>query len=279
MARPLGELSELVGFFDVPVLCAGDIFDKWNSPAELINFILDSIPDHVIFAIPGQHDLPMHNLDELERSAYFTLVAGRAITPLSERGTTIKLVEPTVSAWGFPFSVQIKHPDVFGSKNLKIAMAHQYAWVPAACYPDAPKEAMVTAGRITEEMAGYDVVIFGDNHKGFITGNKTTTVINCGTLMRRKADEIDYRPMVGLIHQSGKVTPYFLDTSKDIIERTDEPEPQEENPDLKAFLDDLVSLENTTLDFVEAVKRTLARVKPSALVRQILLGAMDKEPK
>ena len=54
MQRSLEQIRDLQKEFDCPVICAGDIFDKWNSPPELINFAYDNLPE--IYAIPGQHD-------------------------------------------------------------------------------------------------------------------------------------------------------------------------------------------------------------------------------
>src|SRR5688572_18895632 len=45
----------------IPVICAGDIFDRWNPPPELVNFALRFLPNGMI-CVPGQHDLPNHNI-------------------------------------------------------------------------------------------------------------------------------------------------------------------------------------------------------------------------
>ena len=44
MKRPLDEIKELQKKnHDCPVFCAGDIFHKWDSPAELINWAIDNL--------------------------------------------------------------------------------------------------------------------------------------------------------------------------------------------------------------------------------------------
>ena len=42
-----------------------------------------------------------------------------------------------------------------------------------------------------------------------------TAIFNCGCLMRRKSDEIDYKPQIGLLLESGEIKLYFLNISKD----------------------------------------------------------------
>ena len=90
MARPLMELVDLQKQIGKesdgipPILCAGDVFDRWNSPPELINFALEYLPPQM-YSIPGQHDLPNHNYNEIDRSAYWTLVAANKITNVERK--------------------------------------------------------------------------------------------------------------------------------------------------------------------------------------------------
>ena len=55
MAHYLKKLKDIAKDHAVPIVCAGDVFDKWNSPPELINFALKHLPE--MYAI-----LPNHNL-------------------------------------------------------------------------------------------------------------------------------------------------------------------------------------------------------------------------
>jgi hypothetical protein len=74
----LGNLALVGSMLPIPILIAGDIFDRWNAPAELINFVIAHMPKYT-WAIPGQHDLPHHNYDEITKSAYWTLVEAGCI--------------------------------------------------------------------------------------------------------------------------------------------------------------------------------------------------------
>jgi hypothetical protein len=156
---------------------------------------------------------------------------------------------------------------------MNVALLHEYVWIADHAYPNAPQENHFTKNRKIYET--YDVVITGDNHKGFQHGN----LFNCGSLMRRKTDEIAYRPQVGLIHASGKIEPHYLDTSCDnIVAASDEQEARDavDNMELKGFLDELAKLEDSALDFVDAMQNAIRKFKPSEAVRQILKQAMDK---
>lgn len=264
MRRPLGEICGLGSKYDIPTICAGDIFDKWKSPPELINFALKYLPD--MYAIPGQHDLPFHNHELIEKSAYWTLVKAGKITPILPGSQN---VEDHLRVYGFPWGVPV-FPllRTKKTKRLQVAVVHRYLWIPGCKYPGASKDSKLTASQ--KSLKGYDVAVFGDNHQGFLVGN----VFNCGTLMRRKSDEAKYTPHVGLLHASGKIDLHYLDISEDILTAAVEEEVLEDNEQVEAFLEELERLKASDLDFQDTLTRMMDRadVKPS--VRQIILEAM-----
>ena len=79
--RSLDELRSVAEEHNAHVVVAGDIFDRWNSPPEIINFAIENLPN--CYAIPGQHDLPNHRYEEIERSAYYTLIKAGIIENLN----------------------------------------------------------------------------------------------------------------------------------------------------------------------------------------------------
>ena len=81
-AHYLKQLEDTAG--NLPIFCAGDIFDRWNAPPELINFALRNLPDDML-CVPGQHDLPNHRLDEKHRSGYGVLSNAGKIEDLSNK--------------------------------------------------------------------------------------------------------------------------------------------------------------------------------------------------
>jgi len=273
-SRPLLQISSLQQRYEeCPVFCAGDVFDKWNACPELINWAIDYLPDNM-YAIPGQHDLPLHQYEDIGRSAYWTLVKAGKIQDIKEL-TPIELSNFIIC--GFPFGSEIC-PLNYTTDKLKIAIVHDYVWIPGHSYPDAPegkKFGKRIAGIQSGKYFGYDVIVYGDNHKGFIHQIEDTTIFNCGTLMRRKSDEIDYRPQVGLLLESGEVIPHYLDISKDKYLDTMD---TVEKPDLDIadFISGLEKLGKTALDFRDAMKQFLDRGETSVEAKEIILNAMEK---
>jgi len=272
MQRPLDELTALAHKYDVPILCAGDIFDRWNSPPELINWAIDHLP--FMYTIPGQHDLPQHNYDDIYKSAYETLERAKIIESLPVNKTLYKTGEYCVAGfpWGFPIG---KSKDAMHTNKISIAIAHEYNWIPDHSYPTANPEQRLSKKR--KNLLDFDVVIFGDNHKGFHTTIGKTSIFNCGTLMRRKIDEIDYRPQVGLIYSDGSVVPHYLDISQDKLDVPKINNTDENNTmDISDFMAELESLSQNPLDFQEAIKQYLQTHETDDTVQTILLEAMGQ---
>ncbi|HUW45947.1 MAG TPA: metallophosphoesterase [Dehalococcoidia bacterium] len=270
-ARPLKQLRKLKREYDVPILCAGDIFDRWNSPPELINWALDNVPK--MYTIPGQHDLPTHNYGLMHKSAYWTM----AMAANKDKG--IHDLEPNenhllrgIHLEAFPWGHSLTPPQSSKKGQLKVALVHQYVWIIGATYPGAPMDAMLRGGM--KEMKGWDVIVFGDNHKGFLTTKGKTTIFNCGGFQRRKSDEIGSKPQVGLLYDDGSVKAYLLDTSKDVIEETSTALEVHEDMGLEEFLEELTKLQESQLDFEEAMRQLLRERKPGTLVCKLILEAM-----
>ena len=101
-------------------------------------------------------------------------------------------------------------------------------------------------------------------------------IFNCGTLMRRKSDEIDYKPQVGLLLKSGEVIPHYLDISQDKYLETIEEGETKSELDMTSFMEELEKLGNTALDFKEAMKQFFHTGKTSDEAKQIILKAMEK---
>lgn len=270
--RVLDQVAELSEEYIAPILCAGDVFDRWNSPPELINWAIDKMP--YIHAIPGQHDLPLHNLDLINKSAYSTMTKFEDSLFMGIHDLTpgMPWTIGDVYVQGFPWGYPLTPPEQ-SSNKISIALIHRYIWTDGCSYPNAPKEARWKIQK--KNLKGWDVVVFGDNHKGFLIDHgPKPTVFNCGSLMRRKSDEANYHPQVGLIYDDGSVEPHYLDCSNDLITKAVPVREYKDNMELKDFLDELSKLQDSQLDFEEAMKQVLEENKPSPAVRKLILEAM-----
>ena len=264
----LQQVRDLCPHPKFPVLIAGDIFDKWNPPPELINFALEHLPERCL-CVAGQHDLPNHRMDHMHRSGYGVLVeTGRILNLTPNCPFTVH----EMSVYGFGWNEKITPPRARRKNAPQIALIHQYCWTVKSGYPGAPAEARLV--EFMKPLKDYGVAVFGDNHEGFLKNLKTgTTVLNCGTFIRRKSDEIKYKPSVGFIYSDGSIKREYLDTSGDVFH--DKPEERQDVPlDMQAFIEQLQELGEHGLNFREAVENHLRKADMDEETKQIILEAI-----
>lgn len=282
MARPLDEISVLAQQYQCPVLYAGDIFDRWCAGPEVIAFALRNLPKG--YAIPGQHDLPNHNYAEVHRSAYGVMVEAGHLTDVPPGETFYINNGLSVTGWPWGYPPTPLAPERKSKTNpIAVALVHQYLWMRGFGYPGAPETARLShkaRGGLVAALQGYNVVVFGDNHQGFIAPPRVAGdlwVINCGGLMRRKTDEIDYRPGIGLLLADGTVQRHYLNIAGEkITARTAAEEAVAEALNVGAFVEELRGLgAGDALDFTGAMKKFFTANNTPVGVRNVILEAME----
>ena len=274
MERYTDQLWTLKNKHNCPVLVAGDLFDHWNEPAELTNFIIKILRpfDGDIYAIHGQHDTPFHRGQDLHRSAFWTLVESEIVKYLTESEWLRGNLHVKGFSWGTPLTKNTEKE----KDRVSVAVIHHYVWRDGHSHPGAKEEDHVE--NVRKQLQEFDVVVSGDNHSPFISNSKLPVMLNCGTFLRRKSDEIKYCPQVGLIHDDGSVSPHYLDTSEDVFLRTSElAKIIKEGVDVSQFLEELNQLGDKAINFREAVEECLRSKEIREEVATIVLKAMEKQ--
>lgn len=258
-ARVLSQVGDLAREFGCPIICAGDLFDRWNSGPELISFAIKNLPR--MYAIPGQHDLPHHRIEDIRRSAYWTLVEAGVIIDISSRseqpvvrhGNFYPTNMRPLTLYGFPWGMGVA-PRASKTDGISLAVVHAYCWIDGKGYPGAPNASKV--GSFREKLSGYDVAVFGDNHQHFSSTWVGGHVWNCGCLIRRKIDEKQLKPLVGLLGENGVIKRHYLDCSEDKWVEESEARKVEELLGMNEFIAELGSLDSSDFtDFKQGVMR------------------------
>ena len=276
MTSYLEQLRRLTSVYDeCPIVCAGDVFDHWKSCPELVNFALEHLPD--MYAVPGQHDLAHHSYDDIERTAYWTLVKAGKIRNLKENEAVRVPGGWDLTLWGFPWGSEVSGvARTADETTIHLAVIHHYLWKDnQTSFKGAPSESKTSMW--IRKLEGYDAAVFGDNHKGFSTKIGETNVINCGGFIRRKIDETDYDPRVGILWSNGVITKHFLDTSSDFFigEPTRKNLEREHHFNANDFLRGLRSLGEHSLDFNEAINHYISKHNIKGELRRILIEATE----
>lgn len=235
-----------------------------------------------VYAIPGQHDLALHNYYDLHKSSYWTLVKAGAIQNILPE-SYVQL--DGMNLYGFPWGHEITPVKVDPSihRPLKVCVAHEYIWRKDCCYPNAPVEKKYSYVAATGRLVGYDVASFGDNHKGFTVHVESEDLIihNNGGMLNWNSDERHNKPSVGLLYSDGLVERKELDTIKD---KWDEEflnaikdEPAGNNAMLEQFFDVLDGTLEIGTNFGEIVRRYMDSIKVGSKVRKIVLRMLEDQ--
>jgi hypothetical protein len=179
----------------------------------------------------------------------------------------------------FPWGHEVHRSPSAPLDGFNVAVVHAYIWKKGKSFPGAPMSNHLHKWR--KRLRGYKLAVFGDNHKGFVSLDDKTTIVNCGGFMRRNTDEKGHQPKVTLLWHSGKVTRQPLNVEDDVILTVEQViKAAEENPQVLAdFLDSLSDLRNATADFVEAVLRNMDSNTTTPSVRQIVMKALEEKEK
>ena len=177
---------------------------------------------------------------------------------------------------GFPWGVKPRSLKQPHDLMLEVAVVHRMIWTRKTGYPNAPEDHRLNA--YAKRLKGYDVAVFGDNHKSFCSKLGDTLVWNCGSLFRRTVDQIGFRPSVGLLHSDGTITRHYLDCSEDRFVEADELKDLEAAGlgDLSEFVDELNALGGAVVDFREALHRYLDTKRVPEAVRRVILQALER---
>lgn len=259
---PLEQLKQMVKMYDVPLCYAGDIFDRSNPPPELINFAIKNLPWG--YSVPGQHDLPLHNFRDREKSAYMTLVHAGILRDVSNgwahdaRGMLI---------YGMPWGGEL--PDHLPEGDNTLLIAHAHCWEPGSTFHGSLQKNHVD--QWVKRIKGFSAAAFGDNHKGFVKKN----IINCGTLMRRHANEVSYSPTIGMLLTSGGWARHRLNCSSDVFVDSDIlDDTVSEKIDLSEMIDELKDAADQGLDFPQLVQQIMRKRRVRGSVERLCLRAL-----
>ena len=185
------KVEEILDFADeehlTPVI-AGDIFEVPKSPYWITNRLMHLIGNREVYATAGQHDLPNHLWANLEQSALGNMQAAGFFKGmigshyLQEQDTALHFYP-----WG---STLGSLPEDYKSQaKYHVAICHQLTYQGTTNMKGASK-----ASSMLRKMAGFDLVVIGDNHKAFIEEDDGRYLISPGSMMRSSADQMDHVP-------------------------------------------------------------------------------------
>lgn len=184
-----------------PVIVVGDLFHSNSDVSfECIQMVQDMAFElGSLYVLAGNHDLPYHSSENLEKSAIGVLL----------NSSHIFQIKDFFESWKWNTDEKINYSasnfDQQDNKFAKIVFKHTLVFPDAKSIP--PNCDGTTAKELLEEFPNAEWIFCGDYHHNFHYQKNGRHVVNSGCLLRQASDFKDYQCGV-----------YFCDTDKNIVE-------------------------------------------------------------
>lgn len=251
----------------IPLIIAGDIFDVPRPPIEIVNYAMHVFSQFggKIFAIPGQHDLPSHDIDCMKSAAYGTLKfvpnfhnLGSGPFYLNDfvHGKELRIYG---AGWGLHLQDEIEQ--VAGVIN--IGACHRYLWKDDSTKHEMAEDKDNVKKWADKKYARYDVVIIGDNHSQWEWRRNPTTFVNNGSIMIRSVIQVvgGFTPKFTAIYEDGSAESIPFSSADPAWFR---PVMEKGTPDVETttidhvdFIEELQKVSGDTTDVMEAINLAL----------------------
>jgi DNA repair exonuclease SbcCD nuclease subunit len=243
----LEQIREFANEKRCPIFVVGDIFHSIGDTSFYCIQMVQKMARRTregLYILAGNHDLPYHSTENIEKSAIGILMRSNKIKKIKDY--FIENDFDDFSAGNFDEKTE----------DAEIIFKH------VLCFPDMkslpPNVDAMTAKDLLEEYPKSKWIFTGDMHKNFHYEKNGRHVVNPGCLLRQAVDFKDYQPGF-----------YFVDTEKNIVEFNliidseafvDDSyilREKEKEERIEAFANKIGEVENVSLDYSENVKKTI----------------------
>jgi hypothetical protein len=266
--RKLKWLSDLQEKYDCPILCGGDLFNYHKPSPWLLSYALRNLPDGIISTV-GQHDLPAHSLDNIDKSGIQVLKDAGKITLI----TSDSVYKKPMAIVPFPWGKELRGTTVTG--QYKVALIHYGVYESVPHYPGAELSGG-TAKSVMNKMKGFDLIISGDNHLSFACKSGDQVLCNPGSFMRVTAAQIDHKPSVYLWYaETNEVERVYIPIETGVISREHIEQDTEKDIRLDAFISQLRPSTEITVNFKQNITQHIAMHKVSKSVSDLVWSSFS----
>jgi len=225
-------IKELSQKHNCPVLIAGDIGDRHQWPNWLLEWFITLVRGMNIIAIPGQHDIPNHRLEDINRSGVGVLSATDTIDLRMD--PSVIALEKDFNLIAFPYSRPIDHFKIKGSLPV-VAITHQMVIEDKPLWPG---QEAIKGNQLLRKFPEYDLVLVGDNHNSFVAKYKGRVLVNPGSLMRTTSAQVDHKPRVYLWWaDTNEVEAVYLPIKEGVVSREHIEVENERDERMEAYLE------------------------------------------
>jgi predicted phosphodiesterase len=258
----------------------GDICDSFRISDRLKSLLInaflkarDEYNVHIL-AIAGQHDQRYHTTN-IENTPINVLASARALTLIPPEGVN---QDNTIMFYGCNWGEEDKLKQVDEKLDLKILVIHQM--ISDKDYWHNHVEYMNSYRSLYKY--GYDLIISGDNHNTFTSHDRDRHLINCGSWIRSRIDQVDHKPVVFLYNtNTNLVSKHYIPCLPvdQVLKMAIRDQITRQNASLDDFstaLESNFDSESESLDFVKKLRQVIKKLEVDSEVSDIIFEAVKK---
>ncbi len=259
------------------ILCAGDVFHHWKASPWLSGWAYYNLPTPMI-AIPGNHDLPMHQIEYYNKSALCLLDDVMEGLVILKNDTTLY---NNLYIRGAAFG-ELKNMDSskdFSDPYRKILMLHELVWQDKKA-PWGKSNDWSAPELLKKYGKDFDLILTGDNHESFVVkDSKTNTLlVNPGSMMRITADQEDWQPKCYLYYvDSNSVEAINFPIKKGVHNKEHINQKKDRDERIVAYIERMNQDWKISLSFPNNLQAFFAENKTKESVREIIWSHLEAE--
>lgn len=252
----LNFLADLQVKYNCPIISAGDLLHKARVSPWLERFLINNLPNNYI-TVPGNHDIPNHNIELYDKSSLSVLEASERLIVLSDGKQTNEI---KFGIYGLEYGNNKKIKPLFVHDKIvkSILIFHTMTWKGREPYPGAAREGC-GATALLKKYPEFDLIVTGHNHQSFVVEYEGRLLVNPGSAMRMTTDQINHRPCVYLWNaESNAVEPMYYPIKQDVINAEHITEIKERDGRIGAFVNQLKTDTELELSFEKNLETFIA---------------------
>ena len=249
------------------IVLAGDLFHHWKTSSYLLNKTIYEFPEYEdmgnhIYSIIGNHDLPGHNIENMNKSGLQILFQTGIVIQMDKQGD-----------WGFNKKEISMHPIHRPGMYDGIVTLHIMTYKGKSPWPGCTDP---ECHELFDWFPDADLIITGHNHKSFTAKKGKQLLVNPGSLTRQSADQIDHKPCVFLYDsKQHKLKKHYLEIQDNIISREHIDIVKKKDKRINAFIEKLKQGWDAGLSFEENIERGIKENKIPKRIQEIIYEWME----
>jgi len=258
-------------------LQAGDFFDSCNPSFKLMSKVIDLLQSFGIniLCVAGQHDLYMHSLKSIDKTALSVLESAGVIKILNNEG--VELVHTGFKIKGCSYGDEIPkaNPRFRGKQVLVIHKLISDRKI-------FPGQEVITPSKFVKDNPGWDLILCGDYHYHFFEKVGRTTILNTGCMTRKTLSDMDLNlePCIYIWNvdtNSFKRVPLKVKPVEEVFDLSKKGKIQDKNIYLDKFVADLKSQKGLEVSFADNLREFCKQNKVKREVKRILFENLAEE--